>query len=270
MFPDFRSEMVSFSQDLWYDTLKTVLAPIMKRHLVDITYEGRENIPSHGPALLVINHRTTTDPFILGAIVPRRIHFVVAAFMSRLPLTARVVKGTGQIMLPVSKGGGSKKLIEKAKRLLLRGRLVGVFPEGVDNFVNASAPGTVSPFHSSFAHLLMGMKIPDLPVVPIAVTGEEEEVVIELPKVAMRALDPTWKHNSVKATIFRQAHVRIGKPLAFDNFYDLPEARYDEAVKRIVSVVHDEVLALAAAPTTLSRRVPSKKALTLHFDETDL
>ena len=258
--------MTILSQDLWYGTLKSVLAPIVKRTLINTTVEGLENIPTSGPALLVPNHRTMTDPFILSAEVPRRIHWVVAGFMSRLPVTREMIRSTGNIVLPVSTGGRSQELMRKAKRLLLRGRLVGVFPEGVDNFVNGSAPGTISPFHSSFARLLMQMKIPDLPVVPIAITGEEEQVLLRVPGTVLQALDPgnkSWEQREVLGTVYREAHIRIGKPMVFDNFYDLPAEREEEGVRRIVEVVREDII-------RLTKRKPVKKRMTGPlFDETD-
>ncbi len=266
-------EMTVLSQDLWYETLKSVLAPVVTKQLVDTRITGLENIPSSGPALLVPNHRTMTDPFILSAELPRRVHWVVAAFMSRLPITREMVRSTGNIVLPVSQGGRSQELMLKAKRLLLRGRMVGVFPEGVDNFVNGSKPGTVSPFHSSFARLLMQMRIPDLPVVPIAITGEEEEVLIRIPGAVLRQLDPgnaSWERGEVLGTIYRQARITIGKPLAFDNFYGLPPERAEEAVKRIVQVVRDEVVSLAQGQPPAAKPIRGRKPMTGPlFDESD-
>lgn len=267
-------QMAVLSQDLWYETLKTVLAPWISNRLVDTTVTGLENIPSSGPALLVPNHRTMTDPFILSAQLPRQVHWVVAAFMSQLPITREMVRSTGNIVLPVSQGGRSKELMLKAKRLLLRGRLVGVFPEGVDNFVNGSPPGTISPFHSSFARLLMQMRLPELPVIPIAITGEEEEVLLRIPGAVLKQLDPgnqSWERGEVLGVIYRRATIRIGRPLAFDNFYDLPPEREEEAVKRIVQVVRDEVVSLAQGETPAkAKRVGGRKPLTGPlFDDTD-
>lgn len=267
------AQMAVLSQDLWYETLKTVLAPVVKNQLVNTTISGLENIPTSGPALLVPNHRTMTDPFILSAELPRRVHWVVAAFMSRLPITREMVRSTGNIVLPVSKGGRSQELMRKAKRLLLRGRLVGVFPEGVDNFVNGSAPGAISPFHSSFARLILQMRIPNLPVIPIAITGDEEQVLLRVPGQVLRTLDPgnkSWEQGEVLGVVYRKAHIAIGKPLAFDNFYDLPPEREEEAVKRIVQVVRDEVIKLATPSQSGVKRKGRKKAATGSlFDDTD-
>lgn len=248
--------LVSFGQDLWYEALKMVLAPIVTERLVHTHVEGMENIPREGPALLVPNHRTMTDPFLLGAYVPRRIHYVVAGFLSRFPISERVISGTGNIILPVSSGGRSQELMEKARRLLQRGRLVGVFPEGVDNFVNGSAPGTISPFHSSFARLLVQMGIPNLPVIPIAITGQEEQVVLRFPSQLMQAIDPgnkAWVDGEVRGTIYREARIKVGTPLVFDNFYHLPPEEYEAGIRQIVRVMRAAVTQLAESPDEKAR-----------------
>lgn len=268
------ADFASFSQDLWYETLKRLLGPMVLEQLVNTQVEGLENIPRSGPALLVPNHRTMTDPFLLAAQVPRRIHYVVAGFLSRFPVSERILSGTGNIILPVSSGGRSEVLMRKARRLLLNNRLVGVFPEGVDNFVNGSAPGTISPFHSSFARLLIQMKVPNLPVVPIAITGEEEQVLVRVPSQVMRALDPgnsAWVDGEVRGTIYRQARIRIGAPLAFDNFYDLPAERLEAGVRQIVRVVRSAVCELAGAPQEATPLERKAKAITGPlFDESDI
>jgi 1-acyl-sn-glycerol-3-phosphate acyltransferase len=267
--------LASFSQDLWYEALKSLAAPIVRDQLVNTEVIGLENIPAAGPALLVPNHRTMTDPFLLAAYVPRRIHYVVAGFLSRFPLSSRVIEGTGNIILPVSSGGRSQELIRKARRMLLRGRLVGVFPEGVDNFVNGSPSGTVSAFHSSFARLIVGLKVPDLPVVPIAITGDEEQALVRFPSQLMRAIDPgnkAWIEGEVRGTIYRKARIHVGSPLAFDNFYDLPDEQREAGIRQITRVVREAVVDLAEAPSP-KRAATSRKTPALTgplFDPTDI
>lgn len=264
-------DLNSLGQDLLYQAIKQVLGSAITEQLVNLTVEGLENIPARGPVLLVPNHRTMTDPFLLGAVVPRRIHFVVAGFLSRFPISERIISGTGNILLPVSKGGRSKELIDKARRLLMQGRLVGVFPEGVDNFVNGSPPGTIAPFHSSFARLIVQMKVPGLVVVPVAITGDEEQVILRFPSRFMRALDPgnrAWTEGDVQGTIYRKARIRVGAPLSFENFYDLPPERQDEGVKRIVEVTRSAVVQLAGPPPA-RRRQPRQTMTGPLFDEND-
>lgn len=239
-----RLELQSFGQDFLYEAAKALLSGLITKVLVETTISGQDRIPADGPALVVANHRTMLDPFLLSALVDRRIHYVVASFLSRLPLSSRVMAGTGNILLPVSKGGRSQALMRKARRLLHKGRLVGVFPEGVDNFVNASPVGSIGTFHSTFARLLYALREPELPVVPVHIGGEEETALVTFPAALMRVLDPhnpSFRDGEIRATVYRNARIRVGDPLYFTEELALPEG---EAIPRIVSAVRGRIVEL--------------------------
>ncbi len=270
----FRRGMVDFGQDLWYETLKGLLTEPVSRALGGIQVAGLENVPSEGPALIVGNHRTVSDPFLLGAVLPRRIQYVVAAFMGKLPFTRELASSTGNIVLPVSKGGKSQELIRKAKRLLKKDRLVGVFPEGMDNFLNGSAPGTVSKFHTTFARLILGLEMPDLPIIPIAITGEEERTVVQFPAALLKLVDPhipVDDSGGIVAPVYNKARIAIGEPLTFPEAADLPPDAREDFVRHIVETVRNEVVRLAEAQTVavLSPPAPVRLGSEGFFDEAD-
>jgi len=265
--------MVDFGQDLWYTTLKGILSEPVSRTLGGIQVAGLDNVPAAGPALLVGNHRTVSDPFLLGAVLPRRVQYVVAAFMGKLPFTRELASSTGNIVLPVSKGGKSQELIRRARRLLRNGRLVGVFPEGMDNFLNGSAPGTVSKFHTTFARLILGLRMPDLPVIPIAITGEEERIVVKFPAALLKVVDPHIPVDAaggIVAPVYNKARIAVGPPLTFPEVADLPPDAHDDFVAHIVETVRGEVVRLAEAPTIAILDAPPRRlSLPGFFDDTD-
>lgn len=270
-----REGMVDFGQDLWYNTLKGLLAEPVSKALGGIQVAGLENVPTRGPALLVGNHRTTTDPFLLSGVLPRRVHYVVASFMGKLPFTSHLANSTGNIVLPVSKGGKSQELIRMARRLLKKGRLVGVFPEGMDNFMNGSPPGTVSTFHTTFARLILGLEMPDLPIVPIGFTGEEERVVLSVPGAVMKMVDPHLsvdRSSSIVMPIFNRARIAIGRPLAFPEVVDLPPDAREDFVRHIVETVRGEIVRMVEAPTVAVLDPPPPVPISADgfFDENDV
>lgn len=264
--------MVDFGQDLWYGALKSILTEPLSRTLGGIEVVGLENVPIDGPGLVVGNHRTVSDPFLLGAVLPRRIHYVVAAFMGKLPFTSQLASSTGNIVLPVSSGGKSVVLIRKARKLLNKGRLVGVFPEGMDNFQNGSPPGTISRFHSTFARLLVELEWPELPIIPVALTGEEERIVLEFPAALLRVADPFLRvsgDGKIVVPVYRSARITIGKPLQFPEVISAPPDDREGLVDRLVDTVHHAIVELAnAQPFEIPQRAKGLSAMGF-FDESD-
>jgi len=86
------------------------------------------NIPETGPFIVVANHSSFLDGFILTAIVNPKITFISAAYLFRKPFVGSVLKGLGAI--PNQNNGSSIKLIRKAIKVLQTGGVLGIFPSG--------------------------------------------------------------------------------------------------------------------------------------------
>ena len=100
--------------------------------LFDVTYEGRENIPKIGGALVVCNHRFLKDPLLLAHGFSRRQLF----FMAKAEWFKN--KSFGMLLgwlgaFPVNRGEGDLSAIDHAVELVKGGRLVAIFPEGTRN-----------------------------------------------------------------------------------------------------------------------------------------
>jgi 1-acyl-sn-glycerol-3-phosphate acyltransferase len=136
-----------------------------------IEVEGLENVPSQGPCLLVSNHSGMLPfdawmiQFAVQELHPagRFVRFLLEEWFTTLPFLSHNMARMGQVR-------GSQV---NAERLLKRGELVGIFPEGVK--------GIEKPFRERY-HLKrfgrggtvrLAMKT-GAPVLPVAVLGAEE------------------------------------------------------------------------------------------------
>ena len=130
---------------------------------------GARNVPKTGPVILVSNHSGAL-PFDATMIAcaleearyPRPSRFLYDRFVDALPLVPEFYR----------KAGGVVANHENAVRLLEKGELVGLFPEGVSGLSKLySERYVLQPFSGGFVRLALRF---GAPVVPVAVVGAEE------------------------------------------------------------------------------------------------
>jgi 1-acyl-sn-glycerol-3-phosphate acyltransferase len=91
---------------------------------------GLEHLPADGPVLLAGNHDSYWDPVAVGiAGLPRRqIQALAKSSLWKIPGLDRVLDGMGQI--PIDRGAGDARALDRAISELRAGACIGVFPEG--------------------------------------------------------------------------------------------------------------------------------------------
>lgn len=95
-------------------------------HRVEV--EGLDRIPKEGPVLLVGNHVSYLDPFYMGAVFPRRVHYMAKQESFSHPVTAWFLRRFGAF--PVNRDKPDVRTIKTAIGYLNMNRVVGLFPEG--------------------------------------------------------------------------------------------------------------------------------------------
>jgi len=137
-----------------------ILVPLLSRWQV----KGKENIPLHGPLLVVANHLNLADPPLLGIALGRRVIFMAKEELFRSRLMGYFVGGLGSF--PVHRRQLDLKAIRQAERVLSDGLALAIFPEATrskDTRLQPGLPGS--------ALIALRQKIP---VLPVGITGTEK------------------------------------------------------------------------------------------------
>lgn len=201
---------------MFYWFLKHFLVGPVLRVVFRPWVEGLENVPKDGPAILASNHLSFSDSFFMPLVVERRVTFLAKQeyFTGRGIkgwLTAGFFRGVGQI--PVDRAGGraSEGALRTGLKVLQRGDLFGVYPEGT-----RSPDGKLYRGRTGVARLALEAQVP---VIPVAMIDTEK-------------LQPPGR---VLPRLIRPG-VRFGKPLDFSRYEGLASDRY------VLRSVTDEII----------------------------
>lgn len=121
---------------------------------------GQQHVPQSGGALLVPNHMSFVDGFLLMASVDRPIRFVVDAAYATHPLLTWVM--TAMKVIPITSAGDIRlilRALRNAGQALDDGEIVCIFPEG-----QITRTGTLLPFRRGFERIVKGRQVPVIPV----------------------------------------------------------------------------------------------------------
>ncbi|MBV1944979.1 1-acyl-sn-glycerol-3-phosphate acyltransferase [Streptomyces sp. BV129] len=201
---------------MFYHLLKYVLLGPVLRLLFRPRIEGLDHVPDSGAAIIAGNHLSFSDHFLMPAILKRRITFLAKAEYFTGPglkgrLTAFFFRSAGQI--PVDRSGkeAGQAAVREGLKVLGRGELLGIYPEGTRSHDGRLYKGKVGV-------AVMALKA-GAPVVPCAMIGtfEAQPPGRKIPKL-------------------RPITIRFGEPLDFSRY----EGMEDE--KAVLRAVTDEIM----------------------------
>ncbi len=125
-----------------------------------IEVRGAENLPRRGPALLVCNHISFADPFLIAACTQRFIRFLMYRRFYETTGIHWLAKLMGAI--PISETDKPRELVESlrvAQDRLREGHLVCIFAEGA-----ITRTGNLLRFRRGFERITRGLEVPIVPI----------------------------------------------------------------------------------------------------------
>ena len=171
-----------------YELVRVLTAPA-RRVLVRLRVEGAEHLPAEGPAIVVANHVSFFDSVLLMFSLPRPVAFIGKAEYTDNPITKWLFCGAGMIPVRRENPGDIPHVFEEVSRVLERGEVIGVFPEGT-----RSLDGRLHRGHVGAAHLALTT---GAPIVPVGIVGTDRVL-----PTGTRLVRP-----------FRRARISLGQPI---------------------------------------------------------
>jgi 1-acyl-sn-glycerol-3-phosphate acyltransferase len=209
-----RGEKLGFGWRVVWSILYYPVSGIFKSR-----YRHLERIPPHGPMIIVVNHVSHVDPFLIAKIVldAGRVPRVLAkeSLFDVFPVGA-AMRTMGHI--PVKRGSvDARQSLAAAVDALAAGKVIVLHPEGT---VTRDPEGW--PMNGKTGAARLAMLAPDVPVIPIAQWGVQEK----------------WDFYSKKIRPFPRAeHVMsVGAPI------DLSAYRGMEPTPKVLREVTDVIM----------------------------
>lgn len=207
---------------LWYHLGRAVVS-LGRRMLYRTHVQYQAPLPE-GARLLVANHPSTIDPFMLTTLVPEQVSTLIIDTFFKIPVVGTSLRMSGQVCV---EAGNGRKALEQGIRYLQDGRTVGIFPEGVIS----PASGGLAHAHSGAVRLAASTGVP---VIPVGIALERDKLRYVETKVDGKMEVGTWYLNGAYA-------VTVGEAMCFNG---CPEDR--DYVQAATAELMNKISELAA------------------------
>lgn len=132
------------------------------RRYFDMDHEGRANIPRQGPAIIISNHPTYVDPWMIGLGTERWITWMAWEDAFTWPFVGWFIRSMGAFPVNVERPQAST--IKAAMAVLAEGGLLGVFFEGG----RTHSADVLDPPRRGGARIAL---MAECPIVPVTIAG---------------------------------------------------------------------------------------------------
>ncbi len=198
----------------WYRAMR-VFFGVVFHTAWPLRVEGAEHVPRQGAAVVVSNHLSLIDPFVVGYAANRLVNFMGKEELFRTPFVGFLIRQLGAF--PVDRGRRDASAMRIALQVLKAGELLGMFPEGT-----RSTGGEMLEFRTGAVRLATKTRSP---IIPVAVRNTN--------------------HAMPPGRIIRPARisVRFGEPFELTELYESNSK--GEAMERALAVLKERIEELA-------------------------
>lgn len=180
---------------------------------------GADHVPRKGGVILASNHASYLDPPLVGAGLPRDLHYLARESLFRYPVMGAVLRSWNSV--PVDRSGGGAAGLRMILDRLLEGGGIILFPEGT-----RTVDGQLQPARSGIGLTVVKSTAP---VVPVRVLGTFEAY--------------GRRH---KIPRFRRVSVVYGRPMSFKTLRAEAQVCSKARLKEIYQEIADEIMAAIA------------------------
>jgi 1-acyl-sn-glycerol-3-phosphate acyltransferase len=201
-----------------YPVAKGIIRPVMHA-LWRLNVTGAHHVPAEGPAIFCPNHISFFDSLVLPCVLPRRISYVGKAEYMDSWKTRYIFPAIGMIPIDREGGSASQRALDTATRVLERGELFGIYPEGT-----RSRDGRLHRGHTGPARLALRTGAPLIPV-------------------GFRGTDRIQPAGAAMPQPFRSCQVNIGAPIDVTRYSDRADDRL--VLRQLIDEVMFEIRKLS-------------------------
>lgn len=206
--------------DLVYPPVIVLIKSFWRYLGLKFEFQGQDNIPRKGGAILAINHTSYFDFALAGtAALPakRYVRFMAKKEIFNNKIAGPLMRGMHHINVDRSNGSAS---FVAALRSLAAGEIIGIFPEGT-----ISTSFEIKELKSGAVRLAIGAGVP---VIPTIVWGGQ--------RVYTKGLKPNFKRNKFPVI------VSFGQPISYsrDTDVEVAEKHLREVMMQLLRDVQEK------------------------------
>ncbi len=145
----------------WHYSVARFAVGVALRAVTGWEVKGREHVPRTGGLVVASNHVSFWDPPLIGAVLPREVHYLAKEELFSTPVFGWLIRSYNAI--PIRRGRVDLSGMARAIEVLRRGEVMLMFPEG-----SRMRDGELHPARPGVGMMAVNA---DVPVVPCYVSG---------------------------------------------------------------------------------------------------